>query len=294
MSERGMDSVSKEMLQGGRRCVVVGVGTLGEGIVKELLSGPNQVLALDIQPDRLENLASEGDLGRLGTQVVDFRDTDGTVEAIRNFGPVDQVYITVCPPRSHGGRHFWEEDRQRLKDFWELNVVAVGLFMHALIQEDSGILAKGAVIVPLSSGDGLEAVPAPYEVAHAGEARFVAGLTEALQVELNNARNEEGIRLTVPFPGPIIASDPEKDKDKPLDPIIGGGESSLEVARKIIKAAEKGQRKVITDWRVAAFAVLAPIISVFVTRERVEKFVYDQKQKIIEQTREKRSGSQNL
>lgn len=274
-----------------KKQVVIGVGTLGEGVVRTILEQSGQVLAIDIQTERLMNLTREDDLGELVTAMADFRETDKMIELLRGFGPVDRIFLTICPPRSHGGQHFWEEDRERLRDFWELNVVAMGLFIHAVTLKDSGVLAPNAEIVVLSSGDGLEAVPAPFEVAHAGEARFVAGLVDALQTELNNSeRKVEGIKFLLAFPGPIIAESPDKDANKPLDPVLGGGEKATVVAKKILKALKAGKRHVITDMRVAAFATLEPLLSAILTRESLERFGYETKRKIIEETRKKRSA----
>lgn len=275
-----------------QRTAVIGIGTLGEGLVQTLLEEPRDVLALDINSKHLENLTSESDKGALYTQQADLHDTEGIIETLKVFGPIDRLYLTVCPPQSHGGLHFWEEPRDRIIQLWKLNVLSLGLFLHAISQKDSNVLAKGARVGVLSSGNGLEKVPAPFEAIHTAEARCIAGLVDSLQVELDNSedRKQEGIKYFLFFPGPIIAANPKKDVLKPMDPSIAGGEDAKSVARKIIAALDKGKKRhTITDIRVAAFVAIEPILSTLLGRKRVEQFAYKTKKKIIDKTRDKRN-----
>lgn len=198
----------------GRNFVVTGAaGGIGAACTHRLLGEGGTVAALDLGGEGLAHLASElGACGRLFTRVADVTDHAGMATAIaslaQRLGPLHGL-VNCAGIRGIGTLMDWTSES------WD-RVVSVNLdgtfntcqaFVRALA-DDAG---KGVAIVNIASTAGIR--PTPNRLAYVAAKMGVAGITQAMAVELGS----RGIRVNAVAPGlirtPMIAStlaDPSK------------------------------------------------------------------------------------
>lgn len=259
-----------------KRRVVIGVGTVGAGIVRGLLKKPGKVLAIDINPEKFGNVSLDNTIAELQTIIADFRETEKVVHILREFGPCDEVYITVAA--SCGTKFFWEESQDGLKAFLELTVVSLTLFLNAILKRDNNVLSEHAQIILLSSGDA-DAI-ASFEAVHGGEAAYVKKLARDIMAEMTATGRDDAAILTV-LPGPVLDPAWKVAKTKPINVSKAGGILSDRLAEVIFEAIKKGKREIVTDWRVVAYMVIAPFLRA-ISLPMLEKGVYKIKKPLIQ------------
>lgn len=260
---------------GDKRRAVIGVGTVGAGIVRGLLKKPGEILAIDINPTKLSNIPSGETMAEIQTVIADFRDTEEVVRILREFGPCDEVYITVAA--SCGAKFFWEESTEGLRAFLELTVVSLTLFLNAILRKDSGVLSDRSQIVLLSSGDA-DAI-AIFEAVHGGEASYTKKLARDIRAELTATGRDDVAILTV-LPGPVLDPDLEVAKRKPVDASKFKGMAPDILAEAIFKGIAKGKREIVPDWRMATYMIVAPILGM-ISLPLLEKGMYKLKKRFL-------------
>lgn len=198
-------------LDGQTAVVTGGASGIGEATVEAFLREGARVVAVDLQPDRLDALAAaHGDADTLATVVADLSTPDGAraaAEAVSTkFGPVT-VLVNVAGMHDAGISALETSDEQWLKAF-AVNVSAPFWLAKALVP--AMVDAGGGAIVTVSSAAGL--VGGGGGPAYTASKHAAIGLSKALAVEFG----PQGIRANAVAPGvtqaPMLDALPDEVK----------------------------------------------------------------------------------
>jgi 3-oxoacyl-[acyl-carrier protein] reductase len=206
---KGVPSVGR--LNGKVALITGGASGIGEATVVAFLREDAQVIAADLQADRLDALLAEhAGSGRLATIVADISTPDGArsaaAEASEKFGPIN-VLVNVAGLHDAGISTLDTSDEQWDKTF-AVNVGAQFWLAKALVP--AMVSSGGGAIVTISSAAGL--VGGGGGPAYTASKHAAVGLTKALAVEFG----PQGVRANTIAPGvtqtPMLDALPDEVK----------------------------------------------------------------------------------
>lgn len=228
-----------------RRALITGASSgIGRALAIELAKHGVDLVLVARRADRLDEVAAEvAKLNRRAFCVVgDITDPETrrrALEAARErLGGLD-ILINNAGVAAHG-RFAWS-DPARMRPLFEVNFFAP----VELTREALPLLRDGYQAIVVNIGSILAERAAPHKSEYSASKFALHGFSEALRPELHG----EGIDVLVVAPGPTESEHFDtllEDQGLPWkEPKRMPAE---EVARQIVRAIERGQRKVIIGW----------------------------------------------